>query len=543
MERLPTYEQLCASFRWNIPARYNIAADVCDRHAADPGKVALIGETADGKAWQMTFRDVQRKANQLANLLVSNGLIKGDRVMLLLGQNPWTAIAHVACWKAGLVSVPVSPLFAADAVAYRLNLVTARILITDQANLPTAVRTLAMATDAVRLYLIDGRAPEAESLVAALESARDAFTNVDTAADDPAFLNFTSGTTGSPKGALQAHRSMLGHLPGAEFGLDFFPQPGDVMWSPADWAWLAGLMDVLMPAWYHGVPVLTFRAPRFDPEQAFVIIGRHQVRTALLVPTMLRLMRQVADPVERFGARLRVVYSGGESVGKELLEWGNEVLRIPINEVFGQTECNLVLGSNSAVMPIKPGSIGRAIPGHVAAIVNDAGEELPPGTTGNIAIRSPDPVMMLEYWRNPQATRDKYANGWLITGDLGSRDEDGYFWFQGRADDVITSGGYRIGPSEIEDALARHPAVVMAAAIGVPDPVRTESIKAFVVLRDGFSPNRELVDEIRNFVRDHPAKHEVPRDVEFVTALPMTTTGKIMRRELRNAERAKLAGR
>jgi acetyl-CoA synthetase len=543
MERLPTYEQLYASFRWNIPARYNIAADVCDRHAADPSKVALIGEAADGKAWQMTFRDVQRKANQLANLFVATGLVKSDRVMLLLGQNPWTAIAHVACWKAGLVSVPVSTLFAADAIAYRLNLVSARILITDQANLPTALRTLTMATEVVRLYLIDGYGPEAESLPRALESARDAFTNVDTAADDPAFLNFTSGTTGSPKGALLAHRSMLGHLPGAEFGLDFFPQPGDIMWSPADWAWLAGLMDVLMPAWYHGVPVLTFRAPRFDPEQAFAMIGRHQVRTALLVPTMLRLMRQVQNPVERFGAKLRVVYSGGESVGKELLEWGNEVLRIPINEVFGQTECNLVLGSNSSVMPIKPGSIGRAVPGHVGAIVNDVGEEQPPGTTGNIAFRSPDPVMMLEYWRNQQATRDKYANCWLITGDLGSCDEDGYFWFQGRADDVITSGGYRIGPSEIEDALARHPAVVMAAAVGVPDPIRTESIKAFVVLRDGFSPSHQLVDEIRNFVRDHLAKHEVPRDVEFVTALPMTTTGKIMRRELRDAERAKSAGK
>ena len=543
MERLPTYQQLYSSFRWNIPARYNIAADVCDRHAADASKIALIGEGADGKTWRMTFRDIQRKANQLANLLVSIGLVKGDRVMLLLGQNPWTAIAHVACWKAGLVSVPVSTLFAADAVAYRLNHVGAKVVITDQANLPTAVRARTLAAEAIRLYLIDGHAPEAESLTAALETARDAFTNVDTAADDPAFLNFTSGTTGNPKGALQAHRSMLGHLPGAEFGLDFFPQPGDVMWSPADWAWLAGLMDVLMPAWYHGVPVLTFRAPRFDPEQAFAMIGRHQVRTTLLVPTMLRLMRQVPDPVGRFGAKLRAIYSGGESVGKELLEWGTEVLRLPINEIFGQTECNLVLGSNASVMPIKPGSIGRAVPGHVAAIVDDAGQEQPPGTTGNIAFRSPNPVMMLEYWRNPEATRDKYADGWLITGDLGMCDEDGYFWFQGRADDVITSGGYRIGPSEIEDALARHRAVVMAAAIGVPDPVRTESIKAFVVLKEGFRASPELVDEIRSFVREHLAKHEVPRDVEFVDALPMTTTGKILRRQLRDAERAKLAGR
>jgi acetyl-CoA synthetase len=467
---MQTYEQLYASFRWDIPARYNIASDVCDRHAADPAKVALIGEGLDGKVWQMTFRDVQRKANKLANFLLSIGLAKGDRVMLLLGQNPWTAIGHVACWKAGLVSVPVSVLFAADAVAFRLGHVAARVLITDLANLPTAVRACEQAPEPVRIFVIDGREPEAEALPDAIEPARDTFTNVDTAADDPAFLNFTSGTTGNPKGALQAHRSMRGHLPGAEFCLDFFPQPHDLMWSPADWSWLAGLMDVLMPAWYHGVPVLTFRAARFDPEQAFAMIGRHRVRTALLVATMLRLMRQVPDPVGRFGANLRAIYSGGEPVGKELLEWSTEVLKMPINEVFGQTECNLVLGSNASVMPIKPGSIGRAVPGHVAAIVDDAGQTLPPGTTGHIAIRRPNPVMMLEYWHNAEATRDKYAGDWLITGDLGVCDEEGYFWFQGRADDVITSGGYRIGPAEIEDALVRHPAVVIAAASGCPIP-------------------------------------------------------------------------
>jgi acetyl-CoA synthetase len=542
MERMQTYDQIYRSFRWNIPARYNIAADVCDRHAGDPGKVALIGEDPDGKVWRLTFLDVQRKANQLANLLCAIGLAKGDRVMLLLGQNPWTAIAHVACWKAGLVSVPVSTLFAADAVAYRLNHVNARVVITDAANLPTAARARAQATEPVRIYVVDGHEPEAELLPAAIGQARDTFTNADTAAEDPAFLNFTSGTTGNPKGALQAHRSMLGHLPGAEFCLDFFPQPGDLMWSPADWAWLAGLMDVLMPAWYHGVPVLTFRAPRFDPEQAFAMIGRHRVRTTLLVPTMLRLMRQVQNPVERFGIDMRAIYSGGEPVGKELLEWSKEVLNLPINEVFGQTECNLVLGSNASVMPIKPGSIGRAVPGHVAAIVNDAGEPVPPGTTGHIAFRRPDPVMMLEYWHNEEATRDKYANDWLLTGDLGACDEDGYFWFQGRADDVITSGGYRIGPAEIEDALVRHPAVVMAAAVGVPDPVRTESIKAFVIVKDGIERSDVLAEDIRSFVREHLAKHEVPRAIEFVEALPMTTTGKIQRRKLREAERSKLAG-
>jgi acetyl-CoA synthetase len=541
MPSRPTYEQLYASFRWNIPARYNIAADVCDRHAGDPGKVALIGEDNDGKTWKMTFREVQRKANQLANLLLSLGLVKGDRVMLLLGQNAWTAIGHVACWKAGLVSVPTSILFAADAVAYRLNAVGVRVVITDLANLPSVEKARLLAPAMKHVFLTDGAMPNAPSIAKAIEPARDSFENVDTAADDPAFLNFTSGTTGNPKGALQAHRSMLGHMPGAEMGFDQFPQPGDCMWSPADWAWLAGLMDVLMPAWFHGVPVLTFRAPRFDPEQAYAMMGRHRVRTTLLTPTMLRVMRQIPDPVKRYGLDLRTIISGGESVGKELHEWSTGALGVPINEMFGQTECNLVLASNGNMMPVKPGSLGRAVPGHVAGIVDDAGQPLPAGTIGNLAFRSPDPVMMLEYWQNPEATRNKYADGWLITGDLASCDEDGYFWFHGRADDVITSAGYRIGPSEIEDALARHPAVVMAAAVGVPDPVRTESIKAFVILKQGISPSPALVEEVRNFVREHLARHEVPRDIEFVATLPMTTTGKILRRELRDAERAKVA--
>jgi acetyl-CoA synthetase len=541
MPSRPRYDQYYASFRWNIPARYNIAADVCDRHAGDPGRVALIGEDSDGKAWKITFREVQRKANQLANLLLSLGLVKGDRVMLLLGQNAWTAIAHVACWKAGLVSVPASILFAADAVAYRLNAVGVRVVITDLANLPSVDKARLVAPAMKHVFVVDGAGENAPCLAKAIEPARDHFENADTAADDPAFLNFTSGTTGNPKGALQAHRSMLGHMPGAEMGYDAFPQPGDCMWSPADWAWLAGLMDVLMPAWFHGVPVLTFRAPRFDPEQAFSMMGRHRVRTTLLTPTMLRVMRQIPDPVRRYGIDLRAIISGGESVGKELHEWASGALGAPINEMFGQTECNLVLATNGNMMPVKPGSLGRAVPGHVAGIVDDSGQPLPAGIIGNLAFRSPDPVMMLEYWQNPEATRNKYADGWLITGDLASCDDDGYFWFHGRADDIISSAGYRIGPSEIEDALARHPAVVMAAAVGVPDPVRTESIKAFVILKAGIAPSPALVEDVRNFVRDHLAKHEVPRDIEFVPTLPMTTTGKILRRELRDAERAKAA--
>lgn len=537
----PSYEELYASFRWNIPARYNMATDVCDRHAADPAKLAMIVEERDGTVRNITFREVQGEANRMANLLVSLGLAKGDRVMLLLSQNPWTAIGHVACWKAGLVSVPAAVLFAADAVAYRLNHAGIRVAVTDLENLPKLLEARANAPVLEHIFVIDGATPEARNLADALAAFPDTFNNVDTAAEDPAFLNFTSGTTGLPKGVLQPHRTMLGHLPGVEFGFDFFPQPGDRMWSPADWAWLGALMDVLVSAWYHGVPVLTFRAARFDPEQACAMMGKHGITTALLMPTMLRLMRQVPDPVTRYGLKLRAVASGGEAVGKELHDWARAALGVPINELFGQTECNLGLGNIASVMPVKPGSMGRATPGHIAGIVDDAGNLLPAGTVGNLAFKRPDPVMMLGYWNDPVATAKKYIGDWLITGDLATCDEDGYYWFQGRADDVITSAGYRIGPGEIEDALTRHPAVLLAAAIGVPDPVRTESIKAFVVPRQGVTPSPALVEEIRDFVRNHLARHEVPKEIEFVAALPMTTTGKIMRRELRDAERAKLA--
>ena len=538
IQRLATYEAIHAAFRWNVPDRYNIATDVCDRHAADESKVALIGEDAAGKPWKMSFRHVQRQANRLANLLVSLGLKRGDRVMLLMVQDPWVAIGHVACWKAGLVSLPCSVLFGPDAVAYRLDHAGVRVVITDQANLAKVIEAKAKAPNVEKVFLGDGSEPEAPSLEKSLDPARDAFTTVDTGADDPAFFNFTSGTTGNPKGALQPHRSMLGHLPGAEFLFEFLPQPRDIMWSPADWAWLAGLMDVLMPAWYHGVPVVTSRAMRFDPDAACALMARHEVRTALLTPTALRMMRQVQDPLG-MGVKLRVVLSGGEAVGKELHEWAGSALKTTVNEGFGQTECNLVLGNCASVMPVKPGSLGRAIPGHVCAIVDDQGRELKPGEIGNIAVKRPDPVMMLEYWKNPKATKEKYIGDWLITGDLGMADEEGYFWFHGRADDIITSSGYRIGPTEIEDALARHPAVLMAAAVGVPDPVRTESIKAFLVLRKEFQGSPQLAEEIRTSLRERLAKHEVPREIAFVDALPMTTTGKVLRRELREAERLK----
>jgi len=536
IKRSATYREIYDAFRWEVPARFNIAVACCDRWAGDPQRVALIHEQPDGDARRYTFAELQALSNRCANMFVGLGLQRGDRVLVLLGQRPEAAIAHLGAWRAGMISVVCSVLFGADAVQYRVQTSGAKLVITDDANLAKAVE----AADGARVLCVDGTGDGADDFWALLRMGADTFATVDTAAEEPAFIVFTSGTTGPAKGALHAHRALLGHMPCVEMQHDFFPQRGDVAWSPADWAWIAGLMDVLMPTWFHGMPVLAFRSVGFDPEEAFHMMAKHEVTNALLVPTMIRLMKQVPNPRARYDLKLRSLISGGEAVGAEIIEWTQETLNVRINEVFGQTECNLVLGHNATLMPAKPGSLGQPIPGHIGAVVDDDGNELPPGEVGHIAFKRPDPVMLLEYWKNPQASADKFVGDWLLTGDLGQRDDDGYFWYRGRGDDVITSAGYRIGPGEIEEALLRHPAVRLAAAIGVPDPVRTETIKAFVVLAEGQQPTETLEGEIREFVKTRLARHEYPRAIEFLDSLPTTTTGKIMRRELREREQAKL---
>ncbi len=537
LKRGKTYDEVYNSFEWNIPERYNIANDVCDQWADDLGRVALVYEDGDKQVQTYTFADVRKYANQFANTLLARGLRRGDRVTLLLAQDPECAIAHVACFKAGIVSSPTSVLFGPDAIVYRLNDSGAKALVTDCANYPKVEEARAECPSLEHVFVVDGEPDGTTNFWAAIKDADETFTNVDTAADDVAWISYTSGTTGQPKGSVQPHRMLLGHMPSLEFIYDFFPQDNDVLWSPADWAWMAGLADILLPGWFHGCTVVATAMKGFNPEDAYRILDQYNVTLALLTPTMLKLMRQVPNALDRYELKLRAALSGGEAVGKELLEWADRELKIKINEGFGQTECNVILGNNGNVFPIKPGSIGRPTPGSICAIVDDDGNELPPGTAGHIACKRPHPVMLLEYLNQPQATKDKFIGDWLITGDTGHMDTDGYFWFHGRADDVITSSGYRIGPGEIEDALLKHEAVQMVAVIGVPDPVRTEIVKAFVILTAGVTPTSALADELRESVRNRLAKHELPKLIEFVDSLPMTTTGKIMRRELREREK------
>ena len=529
-----TYQELAANFKWQIPTRYNIGVDICDKH--EPSKLAIIYRAQNGDVRNYSFGDLKGLSNKLANLFTRLGGSKGERVGILLPQSPECAIGHIATYKSGMIAVPLFILFGDEALEYRLNACTAKILITDTTGLAkiNSIRDQLPALE--HIICIDGPGDHALGFYEEIAGEPDTFTPVDTLADDPAIIIFTSGTTGNPKGALHAHRTLLGHLPGVEFPHEFFPQADDLFWTPADWAWIGGLIDVLLPCLHHGQPVLAYRAAKFDAEESFQLMAQFKVRNAFIPPTALKLMRQIKNPKARHDFNLRSLGTGGETMGQELLNWGRETFNLTINEFYGQTECNLVVGNCAGLMGVKPGSMGRAIPGHTVAIIDEVGEEVTRGTHGAIAVHSPDPVMFLGYWNNPAATVDKFINNWLLTGDTGYQDEDGYFFYIGRDDDVITTAGYRVGPGEIEDCLIKHPAVQMAGVIGVPDPIRTQAVKAFIVLRDGYAPSDTLAKEIQNHVKFRLAAHEYPRKVAFLDALPMTTTGKVMRRKLRALE-------
>lgn len=539
LKRGRSYEDTREHFVWRIPEFFNIGTACSDAHADGTGRAALVFEEDYGRVATLSFDELARASNRFANLLRHHGVGRGERVGILLPQCPETAIAHLGTYKAGAIALPLFIQFGPEALEHRLGDSGASLIVTDLDNLPK-IEAIRANLPALRRIIVVGGGGQRD-FHAELTQASDRFTAIETRADDPAVIIYTSGTTGKPKGALHAHRVLLGHLPGVQLPQEFFPQPGDLFWTPADWAWIGGLLDVLLPSLFCGVPVLASRAKKFDPEAAFALIAGHKVRNAFLPPTALKLMRQVENP-RRFGYAMRSIGSGGETLGADMLAWSEQTFGFAVNEFYGQTEANLLVANCASLFPIEPGSMGRAVPGHRVAVISPEGVELPPGQQGLIAVARPDPVMMLGYWNQPEATAQKFVGDWMVTGDTGACDADGYFWFQGRDDDIISSGSYRIGPGDIEDCIIRHPAVLMVAVIGVPDPVRTEIIKAFVVLKPGQAGSPVLGAEIQAFVRERLAAYQYPREVEFVDALPLTPTGKIRRRDLREMEIAKKRG-
>ena len=529
------YDELYRQFRWQVPARFNIGVDACDRWAAaDPRRLAIVAVQPDGRTHDISYGWLKETSNRLANALRAHDIGRGDRVAILLPQAPEVAAIHIAVYKLAAIALPLAMLFGVEAISYRLQNSGAKALVTNAQGLAKLASIRAEVPGVELVLSIDGPETGALGFHETLARASDNFTPESTSPDDPAMMVYTSGTTGQPKGALHGHRVLLGHLPGIETHHEFFPQTGDRIWTPADWAWAGGLLNVMLPGLYCGVPVVARRFDRFDPEEAFALIARERVRNAFIPPTALRMLRSAPNPQGRHDIKLRTVGSGGEALGAETYEWGKSALGLTINEFYGQTECNLVLSGCGAIGVSRPGAIGKPVPGHVVAVIRPDGGRAAAGEIGQIAMRRPDPVMFLEYWTRPDATREKFIDDWMTTGDQGLVDEDGYFHFVGRDDDVITSSGYRIGPTEIEDCLIKHPAVALAAVVGKPDPVRTEIVKAFIVLKAGQTASDALATDIQAFVKTRLSGHEYPREVAFIDELPMTTTGKVIRRLLRD---------
>jgi acetyl-CoA synthetase len=535
LPQLRDYDAIYRQFRWQVPARYNIGVDVCDRWAArEPGRLAILHTRADGRDDAITYGWLRETSNRLANVLRGHGIARGDRVAILLPQAPEVAASHIAIYKLGGVALPLAVLFGVDALSFRLQNSGATALITHAQGIDRIAEIRDSLPDLKLVLSLDGASDGALGFVDSLSRASPDFTAVDTAADDPAMIVYTSGTTGQPKGALHGHRVLLGHLPGVETHHDFFPQPGDRIWTPADWAWAGGLFNVLLPALHYGVPVVARRVEKFDPQEAFALMARAQIRNAFIPPTALRMLRAVPSPQGRHAIKMRSIASGGEQLGAETYEWGKSAFGLTINEFYGQTEANIVVSACAALGVSKPGAIGKPVAGHTVAVIDAQGNPLKAGEPGQIAVMRPDPVMFLQYWGKPEATRDKFIGDWMTTGDQGVIDEEGYISFVGRDDDVITSAGFRIGPGEIEDCLISHPAVALAAAVGKPDALRTEIVKAFIVLKKDFAPSDALAAEIQSFVKTRLSGHEYPREVAFIEDMPMTTTGKVIRRLLRD---------
>ncbi len=556
------YDAIYRSFRWQVPREFNWFEACCARWARQtPQATALICEHERGDVAVFNFADLHTSALRLAGALAALGVGRGDRVAIVMPQRFETAVAQMAVSALGAVAMPLSMLFGAEALLYRLRDSEAVLAIADESSIDNllAVRTEAPALR--HIVAVGGAAGRGSIDWQACLLGRDALiTPVATLADDPAVLIYTSGTTGAPKGALIPQRALIGNLSGFVASQNWFPHGAGVFWSPADWAWTGGLMDALLPTLYFGKPILGVQG-RFMPERAFELMQRHGVTHTFLFPTALKaMMKAVPAPRERYpGLRLKAIMSAGEAVGDAVFAYCRDALGVTVNEMFGQTEINYIVGNCGAYVgvdgrvhpgwPARAGSMGRPYPGHRIAVLDEAGHEVPRGTPGDVAVHrrdihgDRDPVFFLGYWRNEAATHAKFTahtgepdDAWCRTGDTAVMDADGYLWYQGRSDDMFKAAGYRIGPSEVENCLVKHPAVANAAVVPKPDAERGAVVKAYVVLAPGCVGDAALVEQLQQHVRGRLAPYEYPKEIEFIDALPMTTTGKVQRRVLRLQE-------
>ena len=541
LKRFDNYDELYNSFKWFIPEHYNIASDTIEKFA-NTERIALKHVLDDGNHKEFSFKYLNQKSNQLANVLDSVSLKDDDRVGIILGQCPETILSHMACFKSGKISIPLFSLFGDDALLFRLKDSGATTVICDNLSLEKILRINEFLPCLKNIISINRLKSDNKilSFYELIHNASDEYKNVESKSNDPALIIYTSGTTGDPKGALLPHKVLLGHIPGVEMPHEFLTSNTpvtDCFWTPADWAWIGGLFDVLMPSLFFGIPVISYRSSKFDPEFTFNLLEKQNIKNTFIPPTALKMMKSFNQNIERENLKLRTLGSGGEALGEELLKWGKEILNVGINEFYGQTECNLTISNCGLIMKQKLGSIGKPVPGHNVRLVNKEGNFIKKeNEEGEIVVKSTSPTTFLGYWNNNIETEKKIIDGWLHTGDYATLDEQGYFYFKGRKDDLINSSGYRIGPSEIENTILSIDEVEMAAVVGVPDDLRGQIIKAVIVPRNKTyidSQNPELKDKIKNKVKNKLAAHEYPRIIEFVNELPLTTTGKIKRNIIR----------
>ena len=541
LKRFDNYDELYNSFRWSIPENYNIASDTIDKFS-NSERIALKHVLDDGNCNEFTFKYLQQKSNQLANVLDHLSFKNDDRVGIILGQCPETILSHMACFKSGKISIPLFSLFGDDALLFRLKDSGASTVICDDLSIEKIKRINEFLPCLKNIISINRKKSDAKvlSFYELISNASDKYKNVESKSNDPALIIYTSGTTGDPKGALLPHKVLLGHIPGVEMPHEFLTSSHpvtDCFWTPADWAWIGGLFDVLMPALFFGIPVISYRSSKFDPEFTFTLLEKYEVKNTFIPPTALKMMKSFNQNFKGKNLKLRTLGSGGESLGQELLKWGKEIFDVGINEFYGQTECNLTISNCGLIMKQKLGSIGKPVPGHNVRLMNKEGSFInDENEEGEIVVNSSSPSTFLGYWNNKSETEKKIIDGWLHTGDYATLDEDGYFYFKGRKDDLINSSGYRIGPSEIENTILSIDEVEMAAVVGVPDDLRGQIVKAVIVPKNKFyinNQNLELKDKIKNKVKDKLAAHEYPRIIEFVYELPLTTTGKIKRNIIR----------
>ncbi|WP_135825841.1 acyl-CoA synthetase [Halorussus ruber] len=534
-----SWDDVYADADWDAPEELNIGHEVCDRHADDGENVALRQVGTDGELRTLTFRELADRSSQFANVLEELGVEEGDRVFSYMPRIPEHYVALVGTLKRGAVFGGVNERFGPDGISYRLDDCDASVVVTTSDNRDTVADALEDVPSVEHVITVDrgeGTVADGDEVFAdALDGASADYEVAKTGGEDDALLYYTSGTTGLAKGVLHKQRWVAGVAATQKYAVDL--QPGDLYWSTADLGWLTGPINTL-GAWFWGASLFTYEG-EFDPETWADLLDEYPISVLFSVPTAYRMLREKEHVLEGVDLDLRHALSIGEPLSAGVVDWGEETLGVTIHDTYGQTETGNMIINNYPTMDLKPGSMGKPLPGIEADVVDpETGDPMPPGETGEIAERGDYPCFFAEYWEKPDKTADCFVEGsegeWYLSGDLARKDEDGYFWFEGRADDVIISSGYRIGPFEVESSLGEHPAVAEAAVVPKPDRERGNIVKAYVVTSDDAEASEDLAEDIKTHVRDELSAHEYPREIEFVAELPKTVTGKIRRTELQD---------